>query len=166
MTTTNTITNETTAARIADLYLAITNPDKPEFAITDIVPDDYTPNQFNTPDGDYLVLTDEEADQAAADYIRDELWAFRADFILDQCGIFDELNHDERSAAVKSLEAMQGKLCESCNAFIAALIEGTCGLEHFIEAAIEADGRGHFLAGYDFDECATESGEYYIYRVN
>jgi len=36
---------------------------------------------------DYLVLTDEEADKAASDYIRDSLWAFNAEFLADNTGL-------------------------------------------------------------------------------
>jgi hypothetical protein len=59
---------------------------------------------------------------------------------------------------------MQEKCCEGCNDFFKAIIKGTCGLDKFVEDAIEADGRGHFLAYYDGEE--NEQGDCFIYRVN
>ena len=104
--------------------------------------------------GEFLVLTDEEADDKAYIEIEESLWAFNADFIIDMCGF---------SGGEKSLIAMQRESCEDCNDFIKAMIKGTCGLDSFIEAAIESDGRGHFIATYDFEE--VEQDEYFIYRV-
>lgn len=105
---------------------------------------------------EYLVLTDEEAEERVTDYIKDSLWAFKASFILGECGL--PLSGEE------SLETMQKKSCEGANDFILALVENTCGLEQFIEDAISADGRGHFLSSYDGEE--NEQNGYYIYRTN
>lgn len=164
----NTTSTENQSARIAALLAFLAEENNGYYNDSDIVPDDYTENQFNTPDGDFLVLTDEEATEAAAEYIINSLWAFNADFILEQCGIFETLNCDEWQAAVNSLQAMQEKLCESCNGFFSALINGTCGLETFIENAIDTEynGRGHFLAAYDDEENISEDGIFYLYRVN
>lgn len=110
--------------------------------------------------GDYLCLTDSEADEKAAEYIKDSLWAFNASFILSECGL--------DSIGEQSLRTMQEKSCESANDFILSLVERTCGLESFVKAAISADGRGHFLSSYDGEENEVElNGEtYYIYRTN
>lgn len=59
---------------------------------------------------------------------------------------------------------MQENCCESCNEFIRALIDGTCGIDEFVREAIMSDGRGHFIATYDGEE--NEQDEYFIYRVN
>jgi hypothetical protein len=60
---------------------------------------------------------------------------------------------------------MQSKKCEGANDAILALIEKTDGgLDGFVEEAISADGRGHFLSSYDGNE-NHESG-FYIYRTN
>ena len=104
---------------------------------------------------EYLVLTDEEADAKAYEEIEESLWAFNADFIIDMCGF---------SGGEKSLIAMQRESCENCNEFIKAMIEGTCGLNFFMNRAIKYDGRGHFISGYDGEE--VEQDEYFIYRVN
>ena len=110
--------------------------------------------------GDYTVLTDEEADEQCAEYIKDSLWAFNSDFILSECGL-------DLSGA-DSLRTMQEKSCESANDFVLSLVEKTCGIESFIESAVSADGRGHFMSSYDGEEIEAQiDGQYlYIYRVN
>jgi hypothetical protein len=107
-------------------------------------------------DGDYLVLTDEEADEKAKEAVIDSLWAFNASFIIGECGL--DYSGEE------SLQKMQETACEGAQDFIRSLIEKTCGIDEFVDSAISADGRGHFIAQYDFEE--GEEGEYFIYRVN
>ena len=110
--------------------------------------------------GDYMVLTDEEADDLCAEYIEDSLWAFNANFILSECGL-------DMSGA-DSLRSMQEKSCESANDFILSLVEKTCGIESFIESAVAADGRDHFMSSYDGEEieCQIDGQYLYIYRIN
>ena len=105
---------------------------------------------------EYLVLTDEEADEHVENYILDDLWAFRAKFIIDECGL--------DVACIDSLRKMQETCYESCNDLIRALIDSTCGIDTFIYDAVACDGRGHFLASYDGHENETE--HFYIYRIN
>ena len=105
---------------------------------------------------EYLVLTDEEADEHVKSYILDDLWAFRAEFIIDECGL-DPVCTD-------SLRKMQETCYESCNELIRVLIEGSCGIDTFIQDAVACDGRGHFLGSYDGHENETE--HFYIYRMN
>ena len=108
-------------------------------------------NYFQVIDGlEYLVLTDGEADEKAQEYIEDSLWAFNADFILDACGL------DSGSNVIESLRKMQEKSCEGCNDFIRAIVDGTRGIDRFVEQAIEADGRGQFLSHFMF--CFTLQG--------
>ncbi len=115
-------------------------------------------NYYQVIDGmEYLVLTDEEATEKAQEYIEDSLWAFNAKFILDTCGL------DSGSNVIESLRKMQECSCEDCNDFIRALVEGTCGIDEFVGAAILADGRGQFLSIYDGEE--NEQDGYYIYRI-
>jgi len=106
--------------------------------------------------GGYLVLNDKEADEAAREHIKDSVWAFRASFILSEC--------DLDFSGEASLESIQGNSCESANDFILSLVEKTCGLDEFVKSAISADGRGHFLSGYD--GCEIEQDAYFIYRLN
>ena len=115
-------------------------------------------NYVQVVDGfEYLVLTEEEADQVAQEYIEDSLWAFNAEFILDTCGL------DSSSNIIRSLRKMQEGSCEGCNDFIRALVDGTCGIDEFVNQAILADGRGHFLSSYDGEE--GEQDGYFIYCI-
>lgn len=109
---------------------------------------------------DYLVLTDDEADEQAKEYIKESLWAFNTSFILGECGL--DLSGED------SLKHMQEKSCEGANDFILSLVEKTCGLESFVDSAISADGRGHFLSPYDGEEneINVNGTMYFIYRIN
>lgn len=116
---------------------------------------------FYADGAEYLVLTEEEADEKAGEYIRDSLWAFNPDFILQHCKNYDDLDVYEYDAAIESLKETQSKQCESLNGLIYALIDD---IDDFIADAINADGRGHFLSWYDGQE--DESDGYFIYRIN
>jgi hypothetical protein len=109
-------------------------------------------------DGDYLVLTDEEADQAAKENIEESLWAFNKSFLNAHSEAISEIPE-------KDFVAMQGKLCESFNKAVKAMIDD---FEHFVEDAISCDGRGHFMNTYDDEENEEKINEtyYYIYRIN
>lgn len=116
--------------------------------------DHYGLEVYSLGDKEYAIGTDEEADKACAENIKDSLWAFNASFIAGHTknGYSAELE--------KSIEAIQGQ-CESAQSAIECMIED---LGEFIEDAISADGRGHFLSQYDGEE--NEEGEYFIYRIN
>jgi len=100
-----------------------------------------------------------EVEAACKEYVKETVWAFNADFIADQCSSNDNSLH---SFIVGGCAALQG-LCESANAPILALIESQCGLDDFVREAIDADGEGHFLAGYD--GIMLEFEGIYIFRV-
>jgi hypothetical protein len=107
---------------------------------------------------EYAIGTDEECDKAATEYIKQSLWAFNSDFVA---------SHTKAGATngmVKAIKALQ-VACESSNDDIESLIED---LDEFIEDAIGADGRGHFLSSYDGNEEEIKvNGEYcYAYRLN
>ena len=108
--------------------------------------------------GDYLVLTDEEADEKAKEYILDSVWAFNYSFLCAHSGAIAEIPE-------KEYIEMAGKLCESFNKAVLAMIPDK---EHFIKDAIMADGRGHFLSPYDGNENEIKVGKeyYFIYRQN
>lgn len=92
--------------------------------------------------GEYMCLTDEDADSAAHDEIMESLWAFRPLFLAGTTGI-----------DIDVFEALSvNNQCDGNNHAIASLIKNTCGFDEFVEAAISADGRGHFLAHYDHEE--------------
>ena len=103
-----------------------------------------------------LVLTDAEAEEAAYERIADSLWAFNPSFLASETGLPQE--------AFQAI-ADNGR-CESNNEVTRAMIDGTCGFEEFASAALGADGRGHFLSGYDGHENSHEfEGEtFFIYQ--
>lgn len=104
---------------------------------------------------------DDEADEAAADYIKDTLWAFNVGFIVSHMrGSYPLSDRSE-----KALERMLCELAEDANDIVEALIED---LDDFINDAIAADTRGHFLSSYDGEENEIEidGNTYYVYRIN
>jgi hypothetical protein len=118
----------------------------------DDLTEDYE-DTFRDGKGEYLVLTDEEADEKAKEYILDSVWAFNANFLAAHC---------LEGIGLEVIEAIQAnERCESNNKALLALIED---VDHFLDDAIKADGRGHFLSSYDGEE--NEAGEFYIYRTN
>ena len=117
-------------------------------------------------DQDYLVLTDEEADQEVYDYIKESVWAFTPSFLSAHTDYIKE----------SVFELLQQE-CEGANDAIMSMIKD---FDYFVEDAVRCDGRGHFLAHYDHEEhevtylsvvrenmCyKTEETTYYIYRRN
>lgn len=110
-------------------------------------------------DGEYTILTEEEADEKCKDQILDSLWAFNSSFIIDHSSTLD---YDDGSE--KILEAIQAQ-CEGGNEAVKKLIDD---LDEFVEDAISADGRGAFMSTYDGDEEEFQYNNktYYIYRNN
>lgn len=115
----------------------------------------YDENIFEYGNQEYLVLTDEEADEKAKEEITESLWAFNTSFILEHTNI----EWNERTE--KAIQKMQEELCEDANEIIKAMIED---IDEFVEDAISSDGRGHFLSQYDGEE--NEEENYFIYRTN
>lgn len=113
--------------------------------------------EFSSDDDEYLVLTDEEADAQAKDYILDSVWAFKKSFLDAHSDTISELDD-------KSFAHIQ-ELCEGANKMILAMIDDK---DHFVDDAILSDGRGNFLSGYDGEENEIESDGtwYFIYRTN
>lgn len=110
---------------------------------------------FTCDSGEFQVLTDTEADIAAYDSIKDSVWAFNPAFLEE---------HSVDGVSTYAIKILQEK-CEDANATLIRLIED---FDFFVEEAIKADGRGHFLASYDSEEGeANIDGEwFFIYRVN
>lgn len=116
---------------------------------------------YGNDDGDfneYRVLTDDEADELAYEFIVEELWAFSSSFLAGETGIDKD---------VFIALANNGKY-ENNNDAIASLIKSSCGLQVFVDSAVSVDGRGHFLNRYDGNEHEVKVGRktFYIYRVN
>jgi len=109
-------------------------------------------------DQDYLVLTDEQADEAVREYIEETVWAFNPSFLSAHTGVDEEI-----------FEALADR-CESNNESFKRMIKN---FDEFVEDAVACDGRGHFLAGYDgneneitFTSLDDTTTTYYIYRRN
>ncbi len=102
---------------------------------------------------EYMILTDDEADEKVAEYIKETVWAFNPSFLSCHSGIDEDV-----------FKLLQEK-CESSNEAILKLIKD---FDHFVEDAVSSDGRGHFLSSYDGEENEQEHNNetYYIYRTN
>jgi hypothetical protein len=114
----------------------------------------YESNDIYSFDGEeYMILTDDEADEKVAEYIKDSVWAFNPSFLSCHSGIDQDV-----------FKLLQEK-CESANEAILKLIKD---FDHFVEDAVASDGRGHFLSSYDGYENEQEHDNetYYIYRTN
>lgn len=105
---------------------------------------------FQVGNDEYLVLTDAEADKTASDYIAETVWAFNPAFLAGQTGLDEDI-----------FKALQKK-SESSNTAIMKLIKAHMDWQEFVEDAVNADGRGHFIASYDGKE--NEHGGFYIYQ--
>jgi hypothetical protein len=131
----------------------------------DVDPLTWAPNRFQPSDTEheYLVLTDDEANTAVRDDIVESLWTFRPSFLMRFVTGADAFTKQQETAFVKSLEAISGKLCETANPVILAMIGENLG--ELIEKAVESDGRGHFLAGYDEKEIKLQGG-FFAYQTD
>jgi len=110
-------------------------------------------DEFLHGDREYLILTDDEAEEKATDYIRESVWAFNSSFLSSHTGIDEDVFK------------LLSEKCESSNDAILSMIKD---FDHFVGGAISSDGRGHFIASYDHDEHIEEinNTEYFIYRTN
>ena len=114
---------------------------------------------------EYLVLTDEEADEHVREEIEEIVWAFTPSFLSVHTGVDEDV-----------FRLLQQK-CENANDAIKSMIKD---FDWFVEDAVRCDGRGHFLARYDHNESEeiyasvvrngrcyeVEQNTYYIYRRN
>lgn len=106
--------------------------------------------------GEFLVLTEEEAEERVQEYVGESVWAFNADFLA---------GYMPDGIGAEEIEAIRGDRCESANGALLALLRSAgVSLEEFSAAAVAADGRGHFLSSYDGEE--QEAGSFLVYRVN
>lgn len=126
----------------------------------DSLTEGYDDNRFELGQQEYLIVTDDDADRLVADAIRESLWAFNAEWIVEHSIL------PYSSATIDAVKLVQERMCEDANEFVESILED---FTDFVDESVSADGRGHFLAGYDGDETEYEDadGEYwYIYRVN
>ena len=123
--------------------------------LDDISECEWDPCSFEAGSETWLVLTEEEADERAREYIRESVWAFNASFLAAYMPV---------GIGVAEIEQIRGDRCEDANPAILALIKaGGSSFEDFADDAIAADGRGQFLATYDGEE--HQHGPYFLYRT-
>lgn len=149
------------------LYQYLKKSDYPEVKYSDIQ-QGYNKNNFEVFNREYNVFTETEREKAVKKDIKETIWAFNADFILDHTGI-------ERNKQVeKAFQEIQNNMCESCNELFLAMIKN---FNKFYQDAVRADGYGLFLSSYDGNENeivltgkSKKYGQinkyYYIYRQN
>ena len=108
---------------------------------------------FHYGDQEYLVLTDEEADEKTEEYIKESVWAFNSSFLSSHSDIDEEVFK------------LLSEKCEDSNDAVLSMIKD---FDDFVSDAISSDGRGHFLSSYDHSESDEEINgtTYYIYRTN
>lgn len=106
---------------------------------------------------EFLILTDEEANDLAAENIERDLWAFRADFLT---------SYVPEGVTADVIEAIAEKKYEDASPAIRGMVGNR--FEELVEDAISSDGRGHFIAQYDGqeDEFEHDGRTWYAYRCN
>ena len=109
----------------------------------------YDNSTFELGNMEYLVLTDDEADERAKEYIESSIWAFSSWFLASHTGLDEEI-----------IKHLQDK-CEGAND---VLLNAVKDVDDFVNDAISCDGRGHFMSSYDGHE--EELKDLYIYRTN
>lgn len=121
----------------------------------------YDDNMFEYGREEYLVLTDEEADDTAKERIEDSLWAFNTDFLRQ---FLPEPTQDHAEEILAPLR----EKCEDANEAIKALVNWDENSSDIVEEAIIWDGRGHFISSYDNEEneVVIDGTYFYIYRIN
>jgi len=139
-------------------YLGI----KEEDVENEIIETSHCDKTFEAEGCEYMVLTDDEADEYAKENIEQSVWAFVPNFIISHSEVLD---YDDASEAI--IKAIQEQ-CENGNEAMTKLIDN---MEEFIEDAKQADGRGHFMNSYDGDEIEmfgskATAEDMYIYRMN
>ena len=102
---------------------------------------------------DVTILDDDDADNLASDSIKETIWAFNASFLAAHTNVSED--------AIQSIQA--NDKCEDNNEVLTELITD---LDHFVQDAISADGRGHFVNSYDGEEYElSHKGEtFFVYR--
>ena len=103
---------------------------------------------------DYLVYTDEEADEAVREYIEETVWAFNPSFLQAHITGVD----------IEAIHAVQDKLSEGANDVLKAMIND---FDDFVDDAVSTDSRAHFFSTYDGKEIQIQVDRtvYYIYRI-
>ena len=120
--------------------------------------DSYGLRVFSADGQEWAVGTDDDAAEAVKQYINDNVWTFRPEFIASHT------KGGVSNGMIKAITALQ-ESCELCNEDVKSLIEG---MDDFIEDAVSSDGKGMFLSPYDSNEqeIVIDGAYYYAYRLN
>lgn len=110
----------------------------------------YDNSSFELGNQEYLVLTDDEADERVKEYIEESIWAFSPWFLASHTGLDEEI-----------IKHLQDK-CEGAND---ALLNAIKDINDFVSDAISCDGRGHFISSYDGHEYELDNN-LFLYRTN
>jgi hypothetical protein len=127
--------------------------ENPVAELANILGYDYDETKKMVDEGEFIILSDKEADELARERILDSLWAFSVDFLAA---------HIRIPQAELIVLQLQHTLYEEANEPIKALIHD---LDHFVEDAINADGRGDVISTYDGDEIELPDTKKYAYRL-
>jgi hypothetical protein len=101
-------------------------------------------------DEEYAVAKDEEtANKAARRAIEDSICYFNPSFLADHSDVPEDV-----------FVFLANKCFDNNEAYKSMIYD----VDDFVDDAIDADGREHFLSGYDGEE--HEIGEYFLYRIN
>jgi len=92
---------------------------------------------------------EEEANKAARPAVEDSICYFRPDFLAAHSDVPEEVFVFLASKCFDNNEAYKSMIYD---------------VDDFIDDAIDADGRGHFLNTYNSKE--YEIGEYFLYQIN
>lgn len=141
-------------------FLSIPDEDMDNIKVTQ-----WDENEVEIYGQEYLVLTDMEADARAREDIERSIFAFMPDFIISHCSTYENMSNWEYDAAKEALEKIQAHFAEGINELVKAMIPD---MDEFVDDAICADGRGHFISHYDGheNEEIVNGVTYYIYRIN
>jgi hypothetical protein len=103
----------------------------------------------------YLVLTDQEATQAARGAVDEKLWFICLETIFAYFDIHSYPSDALRSMKIKEIRA--------ANAEVRNLVDHSCGIEILKKRLIEHGNRRNLLA--DYDQVEHRQGEFFIYRL-
>lgn len=123
-----------------------------DYSVEEFEPNAFDDRVIDHGSAEYLVLTDAEADEAANEDIRQSLWAFNADWLESWLRI-----------PAKAIQAIQNEMYEDASEVFEQMLGDD--FDDFASESISADGRGHFLSGYDGHELEL-GGNLYAYRIN
>ena len=95
-----------------------------------------------------VAANEEEADNATRQYIEDSICYFNSSFLAEHSDVPEEVFEFLANKGFFNNEAYKSMIYD---------------MDDFVDDAIDADGRGHFLGSYDGKE--YEIGEYFLYRI-